>query len=440
MTTIVSDTKDFHLNRYTIKVKLIPFAGGKADTIDLTKELSSLRIIKQYDDQVFPYYAMTVAVSVNVAKKIQAAWRIGKMYITMERLIPTSKSGTTGDSRETATGDMYIKDAPFQIMVCDGAPPNVPTGQNNDLVRQVPSVLFHMELSPLTPLAINKKTNNGAYHNLTMTSLAATLTNANAPKETPYKFYMAPSDNTKIYESVFIHPMNYVPAIRHIDKVYGMYAGKLSIFLDVDTGYILSSTKSTIGGPTDPTTVILEAMSPEVSSPNEYGLGSAYSKTTKAYRLRTFQRIGASVDGPAKKEVNGEYIKLVRSTFDERSGSNCRKCIPDSLEPLTGLLKERILWQSYDNPLTADRLRVETRENYAPTSLHFTGCDLKALNPNLQWRLVSNVDDIKPLEGNWRIKSMEAVLTKAPGTTESCSADVMCIIVPSMSTSQAIQK
>jgi hypothetical protein len=378
-------------------------------------------------------------VKVNDAKKIQNTWRWGKVYLTIERYEPTKQSGNT-DIRELATGDMYIKDAPFQIMVCDGSPPNVPTKQSSSIHRDIPSVLFHMELAPLTPLSINKKTNNGAYHNLTITDLAATLTAANVPKETPYKFYMAPSDNTKKYESIFISPMNYVPAIRHIDKVYGMYAGKLTIFLDVEKGYLLSSTKATNGGKNDPTNVNLEVFSPEDTSPNEIGIGSAYDKNTKTYRLRSSQRIQASVDGPARKETNGEYIKLVRSTFDERSGSNCRKCLPDNIEPLTGQLKERVLSQTYDNPLTADRVRVTTRENYAPTTVHFTGCNLDALTPNLQWTLVSNSEDMKPMEGRWRIRSMEAVLTKAVGTTESCNVEAMCIIVPSISTSQAIQK
>ena len=434
MTEIVRDIDQFKHHRYGLLAKIIPKDGTEEDTIEIGDAITELRLMKHYDEQVFPYYCITAAVSTDVASKIQACWRDARLYLTVSKF-QTNGDVDEGETEELDTGDDYIKDAEFQIMVCDGAPPHVPSGQENELATKVPSVVFRMELAPVIALGINKKINNGAYHDLTISEFIAVLTADNVPDAQDYQFIMAPSDNKKRYESIFCPPLNYVPALRHLDRVYGMYAGKMTVFLDVDRGYILSSTKSTVADPeSDPTTVMLEVLSPEEASADAFGTGSAYDEEKLVFRMRTAQRIQATIDGPARREVGGEHIKLVRSTPDERVGSSCKKLLIDDLGTLTGQMKEAVAWQTYDNELTVEKMRVEAREQYAPALIQFTACDLAAFQPTPQWLLVTEVERTQPLEGAWRIKAMEAVLSKAPGTNETASVVVSAMIVPSVAT------
>ena len=440
MTTISTDGKLFEQIRYGVEVKLIPKDGKEEDTIFLTDSVAELRIIKSYDDTFMPYYRLSAAISVNQAERIQAAWRTGKLYITMKKIkaIKGENGPDTGQRMED-TGQTYIKNGEFRILVCDGAPPHAPTGQSNELVRDVPSVLYAMELAPTIPLDMNKGICNSAFHDVTTAELVASVASDALPPEysSQYKFVMSPPDNKKRYETIFIPPQNFVPTVRHVDRVYGLYAGKMSIFLDVDRGYILSSTKATGGGPKDPASVIFEVMPPNEGNPERLPTGSAYDQDTRTFRVRTNQRIAAAIDGPAMREVNGESIKLVRSTTDERSGSNCKSLSTDYMPNILGKKKEVVAWQKFDNPLTADRMKIQAREQYAPSTVTFSDCDLRAFDPNLQWTLLTEAEQLAPMEGQWRLKATEFVLTKAPGTTEPCAVEVMARLVPAVSTDPA---
>lgn len=426
MTEINRDIKTFKTYRYSIQADLVPNGGTEEDVISLGQNTSELRIVKQYDEQVFPYYRLAVAVSVEDAVRIQSCWRDGRLYITLRELL-VDTGAESGEMEDT--GKFYIRNGEFRIMVCDGSPPHIPSGDFNSMSANVPSVLFQMELVPALPLGMNKAINNSAYHEVTTADLVALLTAQNAPRDSGYELVMSPSDSDRVYESLFCPPLNYINAIRHIDSVYGLYAGKLQIFLDVERGYILSSAKLTEEGPKDPTTVFLEVMSPE-EGPHSVGVGSSYENDNRAFRLRTSQRIEAAFDGPVRREVSGDKVKLVRETLEERVNSTCKNLQVDSIgtgqEP-----KERVLWQRYDNKLAAQRVEIDARERYTPAAVRFNGCDLKAFIPTLQWLMVSELDRTRPMEGVWRISAMEAVLTKAPGSDDTMSVGVVAVIRPS---------
>jgi hypothetical protein len=428
VTEIRRDTGKFKSYRYGIQADLVPKGGKEEDVIRLGPATSELRLMKHYDEQVFPYFRLTVAVSVEDATKIQSCWRNGRLYITLKEYL-----ADTGDESGNAddTGRFYLKNGEFRIMVCDGSPAHVPDGEYNEMARNLPSILFRMELIPVLALGMNKAINNGAYHEVTTADLVALLTAQNAPKDSGYELAMSPGDNDRVYESIFCPPLNYVQALRHIDRVYGLYKGRLQIFLDVDRGYILSSTKLTERGPKDPTTVFLEVMSPEEASPNSSGAGSAYEEDSLAFRLRTAQRIEATFDGPVRREVSGDSVKLVWETMEERVNSEIKDIQVDSVGTEEKELKERVLWQKYDNKLTPERVKIDARERYAPATVRFRDCDLQAFGPTIQWMLVSELKRTGPMEGVWRISAMEAVLTKAPGTDETANVEVAAMILPS---------
>ena len=432
MTAISDDIDKFQHHRYAVVANLIPKGGKEVDTIKLADSVMELRIVKHFDEQFMPYYRLVVGVSVDDAEKIQAAWRTAKMYITIKKYVAI-KGETPEGNKEEDTGETYIKDGEFRIMVCDGAPPHVPKNQSNELARQTPSVQFVMELAPTVPLDINKSVLNGAYHEITTAEMAAHIVTDSMPKNLPdYKFVMSTTDNSKRYESVFMPPLNFVPALRHIDKVYGMYKGTLSVFLDVDRGYILSSTKATSAAKDEPLSVALELRSPEDATPDKIASGSAYDKEGKSFRLRTAQRVGADVAGPANRELNGESVKLVRSTTDERSGSMCKNLTTDD-NPPEGKKKEMVAWQCYDNPLVADRMRIQAREDFTPINMTFESCDLGAFAPNLQWTLVTDASQSAQVEGQWRLRACEILLVKQPGSDQTSSVAVMTELVPAVS-------
>ena len=428
MTQIKHNSDQFKMHRYSVNARLIPKGGKEADMIDLSEGVMEIRIIKDFDAQVFPYYRIVVGVSVAEASKIQECWREARVYLTLHHFYASRKGEQMVDVDAL---DDYIKDVEFQIMTMDGAPTNVPTQQAGSQPQNAPSVQLSMELSPVLALGVNKGINNGAYHDASVGDLIALLTQRNRPAAKTYKFYMATPDNPKRYESVMIPPRSYIQAIRYLDEVHGLYRGKLNVFLDADAGYIMSSEKAIAPPAGKPATVMLEMMDASKAAPH-FMTGSGMDDVAKVYRLRTAQRISVDVAGPARKEVNGERIKIVRATQSERTGSECSSLMSDkktgSEKP-----KERVVWLGYDNPLTADRIQLASRENYAPAMLSFESVDLASLSPCLQWTLVASDEAMRSVEGRWRMQAVEIILTKRPMSKEPCSNQVMVRLVPASS-------
>ena len=56
MTQIKHNSDQFKMHRYSVNARLIPKGGKEADMIDLSEGVMEIRIIKDFDAQVFPYY------------------------------------------------------------------------------------------------------------------------------------------------------------------------------------------------------------------------------------------------------------------------------------------------------------------------------------------------------------------------------------------------
>ena len=429
MTQINKNISKFKHTRYMITASIIPKnSQDEKESIVLDEAISELLIFKHYDAQSFPYFKLTVSVSKMIAERISASWRDSTLFITMTRFIAEQKDGVGAvfekeDSR-------YLEKIEFRIMTCNGTEPQrIENG--DEISATIPSITFIMELAPKKAFDINKGINNGTFQNTKVIDVIAFITQNNAP-ESGYKFLLAPSDNQRVYESLLLPPKNYVPAIRHLDVAHGLYGGTLTVFLDVDIGYILSSTKTTIENDKSPTTVVLEVLPANEASADNSGIGSAFDPETRAFTIRSFQPITARIDGLARREVAGEHIKLVQLSNEERLGSDCKYLSVD--EKGSDIKKEAVVWQKYDNSLAAEKMRVKAREDYAPQVLTFMNCDLKIFAPNLQWILLTSVESSEKFEGAWRCQSFEARLNKPVGTVSSFSVSVNAMIVPTTST------
>jgi hypothetical protein len=432
MTDIQTDKEVFHVFRYDIHAKLIPKGGAEADEIDLSQWVTELRILKDFDAHVLPYYRLSVRISSFDMRRIQDKWREGRLYLSVFKLrTPEGKEASGAPKTPIDINEPYLTDAEFQVMTMDGTPVSQSSDQLSNTVENVPTITAHLELSPTIGLAVGKKLNNGVWHGVHIADVVAAITHNSVPKEKPYKFFFAPPDNGRTYESIILPPHNYPQAIRYLDEVHGLYEGVPQIFLDADAGYLLSSAKTIApSSPDKPQRVMIEVMSASTSGPNDVS-GSGYDMTAKVFRLRTGQPPQVNLAGPANKEIAGEQVKLVGSSHRDRAGSDCRTVTADGIN-LSDVPKERVAWQGYDNPLVGARMKVLARENYSPTVIQFDSPDLAAFSPTLPWSLVSSDDQQKALEGDWRLRSVEMVLINISGSANmTASASVAVRIVPS---------
>ena len=429
MTDISVSTEVFHVYRYDVRARLVPKGGQQADEIDLSQFLTELRVVKDYDAHVLPYYRLTSRVSASDLRRVQDAWREGKLYLTVRKL-RAPEGAESHASREPVDADEpYLTDAEFQVMTMDGTPFPSATEQVSDSPDNAPTVDAHMELSPTAALAFGKKLLNGVWHGVGIGDVVAALVAQSVPAGVPYKFYLAPPDNGRTYESLLLPPHNFSQAVRYLDEVHGLYEGVPQVFLDADAGYVTSSAKTIAPKPGKPARVVIE-VAPSSQGGPDYASGSGFDPDALAYRLRTGQMPHVDLAGPANKEIAGERVKLVGTSQRDRAGSDCRTVTADG-QTLSDTPKERVRWQGYDNPLTGARMKVLARESYSPATVTFDSPDLAAFSPLLPWTLVAGDDRQRALEGDWRLRASEFVLSRTPGGAQStASARVAVRIAP----------
>jgi hypothetical protein len=434
---IPNELAKYEKSVYEIRARLVPPGAGEGSSIKMDMMVTELRIVKDFDSHALPYFRLTIGVSLDDASRVRAAWRQGSVWMeVLRKTVPTDGTATEVDAFQD-----FIPMSEFRVMetTLDSPPPAVPeAGDSPSASAQ--AYLGTMELVPVEALGISKAVNGGSYHDATVGEVIAFLTKNNRPPASSYRFWMSPPDNTRRYESLLLPPMSYVEALRYLDRVHGLYSGRLSVFLDVGEGFILSSSSSVRPDPGAAAMVLLEIRPSGLQSMEVSG-GSGYDPAQRAFMLRAAGTPVVSAAGPARREVEGSHVRLVRSTQRELVGSNCKGLLPEASDLLFGgsdsRKKDRVLWQGYDNELTMKRLQLEAREDYAPMTAIFDGPDLAAFRPTLPWRSVVQGDSSErpqgELEGYWRLSAVEMVLSQSPASAQPADALVMARLLPASS-------
>jgi len=290
----------------------------------------------------------------------------------------------------------------------------------------------HLELVPSVALETGKVLLNGAWHDASVQSVVAAIAAQAVPPGKQYRFYMAPADSNRKLESVLLPPHNFPQAVRYLDEVHGLYAGRLQVFLDADAGYILSSAKTIAPPQGKPQRVVVELSTPASGSPDQAS-GSGYDPEALAHVLRSAVPPAIELAGPVQKELAGERVKLVGTSHRDRAGSDCRTLIADGLQS-GERPKERVAWQGYDNPLAGAKVKTAARENYSPTTLQFDSPDLAAFTPLLPYTISAQDERYAQLVGEWRLSAMEAVFRRPVGSNDAtASLAVASTLVPASS-------
>lgn len=434
MTTLTNNLAQVERHVYAIRSTIIPAGGQEADAIDVGDLVTELRIVKDFDGASMPYFRMTVGVSRAVADRIRACWRSAKLTLTVSRrVVPRDGEGI----RPIDAFHDILDNVEFRILETslDNPPPAPPeSAAPTDEATEATAYLGTLELVPAVSLAINRAVLGGAYHNTTVANLVALLCKRVRPSAPGYKMWFMPPDNERTYESLVLPPLSFVQSLKTVDRVYGLYKGKLTVFLDYDALYVLNSARSIQPGPKDPQMVVLEVRPQQTQTPGTT-YGSAYDEESRTHRLRHFGPVDLRVEGPGARESEGGHVRLVRATHRERTGTNCKDIFPEIAQFLPGgdatTKKMRVLWQTYDNELTADRMRLEARERYAELRVQLDSPNLAALSPVLQWRVEAEGDaQRQELEGYWRLSGVEISLTQSPKSDEPADAVVLARLRP----------
>jgi hypothetical protein len=414
----------FSSYRYPVSASLVPQGGTEATALVLDASVTGVRILKDYDRHIYPYYAISLLLSVNDYRTLQSIWRTGLLYLTIgKNTLPIG--GATNN--ETVGPVPYLDNVELQVLTAPSTPDGIPDQQDDAQALTTQRIGAQIECVPTSSMAVNKSLNDTSYHGAAPTDMVAHLASKNAPQG--YMFSMAPADNLAQIETAHLPPLHFADAVRYVDEVHGLYTGNLHVFLDHDQGYILSSTK-TIAPPQGKPTLVTLQLGNLPSATSELTVGSGYDPSSMSILLRTSTPIDLDLKGPASQESDGEVLKLVNSSQNAPFSSDIQD-VTASGQTLSATPKQRVLWQGYDNPMSASKIAASTRENYAPTSLVFYDVDLDAFQVTLPWTLQVGQQSQAPVAGDWRLSAVEILLTRAAATIGSCSCQVLARIRPS---------
>ena len=415
MTTPLLELSKLEITRYRPDIKFVPDKGTQEDEIDLGIGVFDIFILKRFDFYLFPYVQIKCILTPKNVRRLQNEYENGSIFISLEKFTYSPDEDLEGDQ----TGEMYWENAEFSILKMDKTP--IPTSPEKPDTEDSIIASIDMELVPRAALEIGRKVNNRIFHSVKLIDVLATLFKERLPA-TKYRYLISPPDSSKTYDNIVVPPLPLSELVKYLNEVHGFYKNTLIFFLDVDTGYLLSASKTLEDKNLLPTKDVQIELFGYPQGVGGYGInnGGFNDTESKVYHIRTSYEPNLEYRNSTLNETLGEKIKFIRDSMEilHMRGNEDEP----RLGGKRGDEKERIVWQRYDNDFYSDLVVSKKREQDYQLTIIGEGIDLNYLAPHLPYRVVSGFEELSSLEGNWRPIVADIRLTKEPESREPMTA------------------
>jgi len=215
------------------KISVMFFGHDMEFTIDASDGLTRLKQIKDKDLTKI-IYMLELELPVNVAYtltksqdyRIQLSIETGKSLIIDADLSDAESDGGSSDSRllyPFSSSDLQLDDALVQQLEAGGVVENTSEYDTH-------TVKFTIEAFEVKDMVNNLKLMNMCLRNATVEDAFVECIKRSGISVDNLIFTIP--DNTVQYEEIFIPPLDFVGALRYIEKTFGVYRSKMILFFD----------------------------------------------------------------------------------------------------------------------------------------------------------------------------------------------------------------
>jgi len=398
--------------KYTTKMNAI--LPGEDAPIDVSPYLTDFDMHYHYDEDAFPYIAAMLVLPKALRQKIQDEGDSARFTVSIDRLDP--------DDEERAYHIDYYDDVIFKAIDPERA--QLEPGHTDDpedgqeIADNIPQHALPVYLFKAEHLEVNKMMVHATYSETTMQDVLLRLVQDNF-SSSDMKFHIGKVDNTKMYEQVIIPPMPFVPAIRYLQRVYGLFNNGVNVFFDMKDAWIMDIQK-TIEGP-DPAQSVVNATL-ELYSPNEKALvGPAETDSTfldeenNRYLIRTTSEVRLEVPRTGVKEIMGEAVRFLSNTIDANEEENCVDMTFGTPTNSDKKPREMIYWNPNSNPLLESEFKARMSNMFNNAAVLIPEADLEVWGINRTFDMQNKQENPSKgaeLEGKWKV--VKAVYSMTP--------------------------
>ena len=368
--------------------------------------ITDFDISKEYDDYLYPYFNMRLAVSNQMFRAMRKNNTNINAYVRIVySLFGTSELATT-DNRKSKN---FIAEN-FTVFSKDNTP--AMTEEISELVETGSidagdlrnSTVMEIMLIKKSALALHDVIVNAIVTKCTlMNVLAYLLTRGGASN-----VLCSPPDNRKIYDQFIIPPMRIDENILHICNDYNFHKDGTTLFFDFDTTYILAKNeKCTAWRPNEykATKVIYN---PPIA--NAMIAQGVYMDPKERVNYCTMAEANVDTKSMITDQAYGGNFQII----DNRTGMVKRAKTDAKYAQGSGKVNRNIIVNSGDNAVS-DALVSRVNEETVMMRVAISNVLLSMLSPNKEFELVFLSSKLSKYNGKYRLTSTYTIFKKTDG-------------------------
>jgi hypothetical protein len=221
------------LEKFLVEATLIDRTNDQ--TIDISSFIHSINVKKNYVTNSFPLFV----INIMTTEQVRNIMRDNEISINLKvDKYSDSDSETSEDSDEIPVIEeriinttIRIYEKPFVSTNTFKEEDDEESDSFSDVIQTVP---YQLTGIPEELIKKNDKIINEVYHDIKINNALVNILS----KVEKNEIYIDNSDNKRRYDSLLVPPLNLIPAIKHIQSNFGIYASPIGIFFDMNKTYL----------------------------------------------------------------------------------------------------------------------------------------------------------------------------------------------------------
>lgn len=385
--------EDLFYERYLIESFEIILPGEEPEKV-LPNHINSFNIIKNYDSDCFPIFAVNLSIKTLLYHKIISHKEEVKFRVRLDKYVlnPDTPVKVTKNIFNELFSIYINEDTPFMDKDMYENTKNIDGGTTGptDFLPSVDLYLFKDKDLSNSKVVTNKIVKNSSL----MTIVAYLLSNSGFNK-----ILMDSFDNKSQMNDLIIPPFPLVKTLYYLESQFGYYSSGSVIFFDYDCGYFLKKqSKCTAFRPKEykqTVFTVYKSSNPESTSPGFY----EDEKTKKFYINIAQSSIEISTNSIVLNQLEGHtHVQI-----DPMSGSTSQQTLDMKR---IGKSAMKIDVNTTANPFKQSMENTERLENAVTLNVTAGDFDMDAITPNKEFMFIFEDQEINSnYGGKYRVSS-----------------------------------
>lgn len=353
---------------YNAEINMTLMEMGNSSVTDISKYITSIRLIKDYNRYLFPFFEVNLKLPTNIYLNI--ANNDSNYYNLNIRLINTTDENQVYETYLNTVLKPYDNDKAVDLYVTPDANIDDDATESDVIPKHdYQMIMIDNKRANAFNKIINRCYSNTNLYNIVLNIFDRELTNYG-------DIIVEPFDNTKKYETILIPPLSLKNTIDFLDETYGIYNTGSMLYFDTDSVYLIRR-----NGDINISENISQLININIVKRDEGGedprmQGMFYYSDDDLYEYITtstpiiINRANTALKSLGEKIIVSEYdddfnkVKRVINIADNEDGQ-----------------KVKYYWNSYGEDIAINKMISRAKEISDVTRIVFSGVHPQRLNP-----------------------------------------------------------